>query len=55
MTKGTRSKVTLPGDIREYLVESTNTTTMPETPPESVTEAQDVKTLLTLMTKRLQQ
>ena len=44
MTKGTRSKVNLPEDIHEYLVESTNTTTMPgtETPPEEVTEAQDL-------------
>ena len=52
MTKGTRSKVTLPGNIQEYLVENTNTN-MPETPPPPTTEAQDVKTLLTLMTKTL--
>ena len=50
MSKDTRSKATLPGNIREYILENSSSN-MPEDAPPLVTEAQDVKTLLTLMTK----
>ena len=50
MSKDTRSKATLSGNIREYILENSSSN-MPEDTPPPVTEAQDVKTLLTLMTK----
>jgi hypothetical protein len=52
-TKGTRSSINLPGNIRNYILE--NSSTMPEDPPPPtvVTEAEDVRTLLTIMTRTL--
>ena len=52
MSKDTRSRTTLPGNIRQYLIDtaSSSTSTMPGTPP---TEPLDMQTLLTMMTQTM--
>ena len=54
MSSDTRSKTTLPGNIRQYLINpaSTSTPTMPGTPPPP-TEPLDMQTLLTMMTQTM--
>ena len=57
MSKDTRSKTTLPGNIRQYIIptpaNSTTTATMPGTPPPPTTEPLDMQTLLTMMTQTM--
>ena len=50
-----RSKTTLPGNIRQYLIDtaSSSTSTMPGTPPPPTTEPLDMQTLLTMMTQTM--
>ena len=56
MSKDTRSKTTLPGNIRQYIIptpaNSTTTATMPGTPPPP-TEPLDMQQLLTMMTRTM--
>ena len=52
MPKDTRSKTNLPGDIREYLFENSGTV-MPDPTPPPATVDDDIKTIITLMTKTL--
>ena len=54
MSKDTRSKTTLPGNIRQYLINpaSTSSPTMPDTPPPP-TQPLDMQTLLTMMTQTM--
>ena len=53
MPKDTRSRTTLPGHIREYLVENSNSSTMPDPAPAVNPEQLDMQTLLTMMTRTL--
>ena len=55
MSKDTRSRTTLPGNIRQYLIDtaSSSTSTMPGTPPPPTTEPLDMQTLLTMMTQTM--
>ena len=50
MSKDTRSRANLPGNIREYILENSSTNMPGDTPPPGA-DAQDIQTLLTLMTR----